>query len=96
MDENNHRAQFFFFLFFTGLESGVNKARKSYWATVLGTLVAVVIVVAVSYVILRRKYQRDYSHRKLIEDYPSEPGNFPPINLLRSQFLWDILSKQRG
>lgn len=40
---------------------------------------AVIVVVSVTYVVLKRKYQRDYSHRKLIEDYPTEPGNFTPF-----------------
>lgn len=69
---------------FTGLDSDATTGKKTYWLAVLGTLVAVVFVVAVTYVVLKRKYQRDYSHRKLIEDYPSEPGRFPPTNLLQS------------
>lgn len=68
-----------------GLDSDATTSKKSYWLAVLGTLVAVVFVVAVTYVVLKRKYQRDYSHRKLIEDYPSEPvlrlDNCEPLDL---------------
>lgn len=69
---------------FTGLDSDATKGKKYHWLAVLGTLVAVAFVVAVTYVVLKRKYQRDYSHRKLIEDYPSEPGRYPQTALRQS------------
>lgn len=69
---------------FPGLESDSTNGRKTYWPAVLGTLVAVAFVIAVTFVLLKRKYQRDYSHRKLVEEYPSEPGRSKPTTLLQS------------
>lgn len=75
-----------------GSDSDATKGEKSYWLPVLGTLVAVALVVAVTYVVLKRKYQRDYSHRKLIEEYPSEPvlrlDNCEPLDLNFGQMAY--------
>lgn len=45
------------------------------WGAVLGIGVAVAIVALVVYIIVKRRNYRDFSHRKLVEDMPPEPGN---------------------
>lgn len=58
-----------------GLESDPHRSkRKGAWGGVLGTAVAVAVVGLVVYVILKRKHQKGFSHRKLVEEYPSDPG----------------------
>ncbi|KAI3377401.1 hypothetical protein L3Q82_008591 [Scortum barcoo] len=69
-----------------GLASNPQRSqRQSAWGAVLGTAVAVVIVGLVAYVILKKKHQKGFSHRKLVEDYPSDPvlrlDNGEPLDL---------------
>lgn len=47
--------------------------RHNAWGAVLGTAVAVTFVGLVAFVILKKKQQKAFSHRKLVEEYPSEP-----------------------
>ncbi|XP_062250632.1 mucin-15 isoform X2 [Platichthys flesus] len=56
------------------LASDPHKSRRhGAWAAILGTAVAVAIVGLVAYVILKKKHQMGFSHRKLVEVYPSDP-----------------------
>ncbi|XP_042346609.1 mucin-15 isoform X2 [Plectropomus leopardus] len=47
--------------------------RKGAWGAVLGTAVAVACVGLVAYLILKKKHRKGFSHRKLQEEYPSDP-----------------------
>ncbi|XP_034728013.1 mucin-15 [Etheostoma cragini] len=65
-------------------ESNMRK-RNQAWGAVLGTAVAVAVVGLVAYIILKKKHQKGFSHRKLVEDYPSDPvirlDNSEPLDL---------------
>ncbi|KAM9422602.1 uncharacterized protein ACWYII_020304 [Salvelinus alpinus] len=50
-----------------------NKKRSEAWGAILGTGVAVCFVAMVVYVIQRRRGRRDFTHRKLVEEFPSDP-----------------------
>ncbi|XP_071015046.1 mucin-15-like [Oncorhynchus clarkii lewisi] len=62
-----------------------NKKRSEAWAAILGIGVAVCFVAMVVYVILRRRDRRDFTHRKLVEEIPSDPvqrlNNPEPVDL---------------
>uniref|UniRef100_A0A4W5MRW0 Si:ch211-98n17.5 n=1 Tax=Hucho hucho TaxID=62062 RepID=A0A4W5MRW0_9TELE len=62
-----------------------NKKRSEAWGAILGTGVAVCFVAMVVYVILRRRGRRDFTHRKLVEEFPSDPvqrlDNSEPLDL---------------
>ncbi|XP_023248878.1 mucin-15 [Seriola lalandi dorsalis] len=69
-----------------GLASDPHRSnRNGAWGAVLGTAVAVAIVGLVAYVILKKKHQKAFSHRKLVEEYPSDPvlrlDNSDPLDL---------------
>ncbi|XP_051234897.1 mucin-15 [Dicentrarchus labrax] len=69
-----------------GLESDLQRSkRKGAWGAVLGTAVAVACVGLVAYIILKKKHQKGFSHRKLVEEYPSDPvlrlDNTEPLDL---------------
>ncbi|TKS69530.1 Mucin-15 [Collichthys lucidus] len=69
-----------------GLESGPQSSRrKGAWGAVLGTAVAVACVGLVAYIILKKKHQKGFSHRKLVEEFPSDPvlrlDNSEPLDL---------------
>ncbi|KAK2853713.1 hypothetical protein Q5P01_006374 [Channa striata] len=55
------------------------------WAAILGTAVAVISVGLVIYIVLKNRRDKGFSHRKLVEDYPSEPvhrlDNNEPLDL---------------
>lgn len=59
--------------------------RKGAWGAVLGTAVAVACVGLVAYVILKKKHHKAFSHRKLVEEFPSDPvlrlDNSEPLDL---------------
>lgn len=61
------------------------RRRKSAWGAVLGTFVAIAVVGLVAYVILKKKHHKAFSHRKLEEDFPSDPvlrlDNSEPLDL---------------
>lgn len=61
------------------------RQRKSAWGAVLGTFVAIAVVGLVAYVILKKKHHKAFSHRKLEEDFPSDPvlrlDNSEPLDL---------------
>ncbi|XP_019742106.1 mucin-15 [Hippocampus comes] len=65
-------------------ESSRNK-RNEAWGAVLGTAVVVSIVGLVAYVVLKRRHLKGFSHRKLVEDFPSDPvlrlDNSEPLDL---------------
>lgn len=68
-----------------GLASDSSSRRHSSWGAVLGTAVAVICVGLVAYVILKHKHKKDFSHRKLVEEFPSDPvlrlDNNEPLDL---------------
>ncbi|KAF3686709.1 Mucin-15 [Channa argus] len=55
------------------------------WAAIFGTAVAVISVGLVLYIVLKNRRDKGFSHRKLVEDYPSEPvhrlDNNDPLDL---------------
>ncbi|XP_033934139.1 mucin-15 [Pseudochaenichthys georgianus] len=55
------------------------------WGAVLGTGVAVAFVGLVAYVMLKKKQQKGFTHRKLVEQFPSDPvlrlDNSEPLDL---------------
>lgn len=59
--------------------------RSEAWGAILVTAVAVAVVGIAIYVILKRKGQRDFTHRKLVEEFPSDPvlrlDNSEPLDL---------------
>lgn len=62
--------------YFAGLTSDIEQQSKSQaWGAILGIGVGVAIVGLVIYIIVKRRNYRDFSHRKLVEEMPSEPGN---------------------
>uniref|UniRef100_A0A667Z4T3 Uncharacterized protein n=1 Tax=Myripristis murdjan TaxID=586833 RepID=A0A667Z4T3_9TELE len=59
--------------------------KKEAWEAILGTAVAVACVGLLVYIILKKKHQRDFSHRKLVEEFASDPvlrlDNSEPLDL---------------
>ncbi|XP_030581146.1 mucin-15 [Archocentrus centrarchus] len=59
--------------------------RQEAWGAILGTAVAVAFVGLVAWIILKKKQQKGFSHRKLVEEFPSEPvlrlDNSEPVDL---------------
>ncbi|KAI4831149.1 hypothetical protein KUCAC02_002744 [Chaenocephalus aceratus] len=59
--------------------------RNGAWGAVLGTGVAVAFVGLVAYVMLKKKQQKGFTHRKLVEQFPSDPvlrlDNSEPLDL---------------
>lgn len=59
--------------------------RNNAWGAVLGTAVAVAFVGLVAYIILKKKHHKAFSHRKLVEEFPSDPvlrlDNSEPLDL---------------
>ncbi|XP_029932428.1 mucin-15 [Myripristis murdjan] len=69
-----------------GFASDVKKnKKKEAWEAILGTAVAVACVGLLVYIILKKKHQRDFSHRKLVEEFASDPvlrlDNSEPLDL---------------
>ncbi|XP_060920294.1 mucin-15 [Labrus mixtus] len=68
-----------------GLASDTNTQKHSTWGTVLGIVAVMVCVGLVAYVILKHKHQKGFSHRKLVEEFPSDPvlrlDNSEPLDL---------------
>ncbi|XP_054627587.1 mucin-15 [Dunckerocampus dactyliophorus] len=69
-----------------GFSSEASKSKRSEaWVAVLGTAVVVSIVGLVAYIILKRKHQKGFSHRKLVEVFPADPvlrlDNSEPLDL---------------
>ncbi|XP_040897930.1 mucin-15 [Toxotes jaculatrix] len=69
-----------------GLASDPHKSKRNgAWGAVLGTAVAVACVGLVAYIILKKRHQKGFSHRKLVEEYPSDPvlrlDNNEPLDL---------------
>ncbi|XP_029281347.1 mucin-15 [Cottoperca gobio] len=57
-----------------GVATDTQKSKRNgAWGAVLGMGVAVAFVALVAYVILKKKQQKGFSHRKLVEEYPSDP-----------------------
>ncbi|XP_028297364.1 mucin-15 [Gouania willdenowi] len=50
-----------------------NNHRKVAWAAVLGTGIVVAFIGLVVYVMMKRKQRKDFYHRKLVEEFPSDP-----------------------
>ncbi|XP_020567617.1 mucin-15 isoform X2 [Oryzias latipes] len=71
-----------------GLELDPYRSRRSVaWLAVLGTVAAVAVVGFVAYSIMKKRQQKAFSHRKLVEEFPSEPvlrlDNGDPLDLRR-------------
>ncbi|XP_022053970.2 mucin-15 [Acanthochromis polyacanthus] len=69
-----------------GVASDPNKStRQGAWGAILGIAVAVALVGLVAYVILKKRHQKAFSHRKLVEDFPADPvhrlDNNEPLDL---------------
>ncbi|XP_019954977.2 mucin-15 [Paralichthys olivaceus] len=69
-----------------GLSSDSPRSRRNgAWVAVLGTGMALALVGLVAYVILKKKHQMGFSHRKLVEVFPSDPvlrlDNSEPLDL---------------
>lgn len=70
-----------------GLASDPHRSqRQGAWGAVLGTAVAVAFVGLVAYIILKKKNQKGFSHRKLVEEYPSDPGMLAPT--VNAELYW--------
>ncbi|XP_059202222.1 mucin-15 [Centropristis striata] len=54
-----------------GLATDTKSKRNGAWGAVLGTAVAVALVGLVAYIIMK-KHQKGFSHRKLVEEYPTD------------------------
>ncbi|XP_037103492.1 mucin-15 [Syngnathus acus] len=65
-------------------ETSRNK-RNEAWGAILGTAVVVSLVGLVAYIILKKRHIKGFSHRKLVEEFPSEPvlrlDNGEPLDL---------------
>ncbi|XP_053722821.1 mucin-15 [Synchiropus splendidus] len=59
--------------------------RQGAWGALLGIGVAVALVGFVAYVILKKRHQTGFTHRKLVEEFPSDPvlrlDNNEPLDL---------------
>ncbi|KAF7655731.1 hypothetical protein LDENG_00051630 [Lucifuga dentata] len=62
-----------------------NNKRNEAWGAFLGTSVALALVGLVVYIILKKKKQKDFSHRKLVEEFHADPvlrlDNSEPLDL---------------
>ncbi|KAM6980528.1 mucin-15 [Aplochiton taeniatus] len=70
----------------SGLASDKKRSKRSEaWGAILVTAVAVAVVGVAIYFILKRKGQQDFTHRKLVEEFPSDPvlrlDNSEPLDL---------------
>lgn len=65
--------------------NSTKKKRSEAWGAILGTAAAVAFIGLVFYVILKKRRQREFTHRKLVEEFPSEPvlrlENSEPLDL---------------
>ncbi|XP_077451144.1 uncharacterized protein LOC144070644 [Stigmatopora argus] len=69
-----------------GLASETSKnKRNEAWGAVLGTAIVVSIVGLATYIILKRRHMKGFSHRKLVEEFPPDPvlrlDNSEPLDL---------------
>lgn len=55
--------------------------RNAAWLAVLGTAAAAAVLGLVAYIILKKKHQKAFSHRKLVEEFPSDPGRLTLAHL---------------
>ncbi|XP_041836168.1 mucin-15 [Melanotaenia boesemani] len=68
------------------LDSHLYQSKRNVaWVAVLGTAAAMACVGLVAYIILKKKHQKGFTHRKLVEEYPSDPvlrlDNSEPLDL---------------
>ena len=61
------------------VSSSKGNKQNGAWAAILGTAVAVCVLALVVFVILKKKNQKAFSHRKLVE-FSSDPGKFKSTN----------------
>lgn len=79
-----------------GLESDTHTSKRNgAWGAVLGTGVAVAFLGLVAYLILKKKNQMGFSHRKLVEEYPSDPGMLAltPPHTVNGKLCWYLKRK---
>ncbi|XP_031704083.1 mucin-5AC [Anarrhichthys ocellatus] len=66
-------------------EDTMNSKRNGVWVAILGLGLTVILIGLVAYVILKKKNRKGFSHRKLVEEYPSDPvlrlDNGTPLDL---------------
>ncbi|XP_013889339.1 mucin-15 [Austrofundulus limnaeus] len=70
----------------SGLESDPYRSKRNVaWLAVLGTAAATACVGVVAYIILKKRNQKAFTHRKLVEEYPADPvlrlDNCEPLDL---------------
>ncbi|XP_017269642.1 mucin-15 isoform X2 [Kryptolebias marmoratus] len=70
----------------SGLESDPYRSKRNVaWLAVLGTTAVAACVGVVAYIILKKKHQKAFTHRKLVEEYPADPvlrlDNCEPLDL---------------
>uniref|UniRef100_A0A3B3D4K4 Uncharacterized protein n=1 Tax=Oryzias melastigma TaxID=30732 RepID=A0A3B3D4K4_ORYME len=68
------------------LETDPYRSRRSVaWVAVLGTVAVVAVVGFVAYSVMKKRQQKAFAHRKLVEEFPSEPvlrlDNGEPLDL---------------
>ncbi|XP_053472992.1 mucin-15 [Ictalurus furcatus] len=76
-----------------GLSPDIQQQTKSQaWGAILGIGVGVAIIALVILIIVKRRNYRDFSHRKLVEDMPSDPvlqlDNSEPLDLKFDGFAY--------
>uniref|UniRef100_A0A3Q2R0J3 Uncharacterized protein n=1 Tax=Fundulus heteroclitus TaxID=8078 RepID=A0A3Q2R0J3_FUNHE len=64
-----------------------SRKRNVAWLAVLGTAAATAVVGLVAYIILKKKHQKPFTHRKL-EEYPADPGRLTLKKTLNSCSLY--------
>ncbi|KAK9542305.1 hypothetical protein VZT92_000180 [Zoarces viviparus] len=66
-------------------EDSMTSKRNGAWVALLGLGLAVILIGLVAYIILKKKNRKAFSHRKLVEEYPSDPvlrlDNGTPLDL---------------
>ncbi|KAF4091015.1 hypothetical protein AMELA_G00032250 [Ameiurus melas] len=76
-----------------GLSPDIQQQIKSQaWGAILGIGIGVAIIALVILIIVKRRNYRDFSHRKLVEDMPSDPvlqlDNSEPLDLKFDGFAY--------
>nr|XP_015809165.2 mucin-15 isoform X1 [Nothobranchius furzeri] len=70
----------------SGMDSDPYRRKRNVaWVAILGTAAAAACVGVVAYLVLKKKHQKGFTHRKLVEEFPSDPvlrlDNCEPLDL---------------